>query len=97
MKFLQSHIVLMFLYAVATAVFFTFLWKQEKHERIRFFFVVFSSLFLGGIGSNRAVFPIAGFRGQGLFLIFSVGHTGHPVNLSGDPLRQLWQKTGGSD
>ncbi|HEY5610416.1 MAG TPA: hypothetical protein VIL97_04365 [Thermoanaerobaculia bacterium] len=57
MKFLQSHIVLMFLYAVATAVFFTFLWKQEKHERIRFFFVVFSSLFLGGIVVSWLMYP----------------------------------------
>ena len=57
MKLLENHIVLMFLYAVAAGVFFTFLWKHETRERIRFFFVVFCSLFLGGIAISWLMYP----------------------------------------
>jgi len=47
----------MFFYAVATGVFFTFLWKYERRERIRFFLVVFCSLFLGGIVLSWLMYP----------------------------------------
>ena len=57
MSFLRNHAVLMFLYAVATALFFTLLWKQDRKERIRFFVVVFLSLFVGGIALGWAMFP----------------------------------------
>lgn len=57
MSFLRNHAVLMFLYAVATAWFFTLLWKYGRQERIRFFFVVFISLFFGGIALGWAMFP----------------------------------------
>ncbi len=49
MSMLRHHVVLMFLYAVATALFFALLWKQDRRERIRFFLFVFVSLFFGGI------------------------------------------------
>jgi cytochrome bd-type quinol oxidase subunit 2 len=52
-----SHVVLMFAYAVATALFFTLLWKSGRREQIRFFFLVFVSLFLGGIALAWLMFP----------------------------------------
>lgn len=54
---LRHHIVLMFLYAVATALFFTMLWKQGRTERIRFFLFVFLSLFAGGIALAWVMYP----------------------------------------
>jgi cytochrome bd-type quinol oxidase subunit 2 len=57
MSLLKSHVVLMFTYAVATALFFSLLWKQEKRERIRFFVLVFCSLFLGGIALSWIMYP----------------------------------------
>jgi cytochrome bd-type quinol oxidase subunit 2 len=54
---LRSHIVLMLIYAVATALFFTLLWKSGRTERLRFFFFVFLSLFLGGIVLAWVMFP----------------------------------------
>jgi hypothetical protein len=46
---LRTHVVLMFLYALATGLFFALLWKEERRERLNLFLVVFSSLFLGAI------------------------------------------------
>jgi cytochrome bd-type quinol oxidase subunit 2 len=54
---LRSHIVLMLIYAVATALFFTLLWKSGRTERLRFFFFVFLSLFFGGIVLAWVMFP----------------------------------------
>jgi cytochrome bd-type quinol oxidase subunit 2 len=54
---LRNHIVLMVIYAIATALFFTLLWKNDRAERIRFFFFVFLSLFLGGIALGWVMFP----------------------------------------
>jgi cytochrome bd-type quinol oxidase subunit 2 len=47
----------MFLYAVATSLFFALLWKETKQERIRFFILVFCALFLGGIALGWLMFP----------------------------------------
>ncbi len=57
MNLLTDHVILMFLYAVATALFFTLLWKETKKERIRFFLTVFCSLFLGGILLSWVMYP----------------------------------------
>lgn len=54
---LRHHAVLMFLYAVATALFFTLLWKTDRRERIRFFFFVFCALFFGGIALGWMMYP----------------------------------------
>ena len=62
---LLAFIVLMFLYAVATGVFFTFLWKHDHPHRIRFFFLVFLSLFLGGLAMLFVTSPkLTGIIGQ---------------------------------
>jgi hypothetical protein len=47
----------MFLYAVATALFFSLLWKQGRHDRLRFFLIVFCSLFFGGIAIAWIMYP----------------------------------------
>lgn len=49
MSLLHHHGVLMFLYAVATGLFFALLWRDTREERIRLFLIVFCSLFFGGI------------------------------------------------
>ena len=49
MSLLRNHIVLMFIYAVATALFFALLWKSSRRDRIIFFVKVFVGLFVGGI------------------------------------------------
>lgn len=54
---MRTHAVLMFLYAIATAAFFTLLWKTERRERIRFFLFVFISLFFGGIALGWVMYP----------------------------------------
>ena len=57
MSLLRNHIVLMFIYAVATALFFALLWKKSRKERIRFFLLVFCSLFLGGVALGWVMYP----------------------------------------
>ncbi|HYC60188.1 MAG TPA: hypothetical protein VEK79_11545 [Thermoanaerobaculia bacterium] len=57
MSFLRSHLVLMFLYAVATGLFFALLWKEERRERIRTFLTIFCALFFGGIALGWLMYP----------------------------------------
>ena len=57
MSLLRNHMVLMFLYAVANGVYFSLLWKNSREERIRFFFLVFVSLFIGGIAFAWVMYP----------------------------------------
>lgn len=57
MSFLRNHIVLMFYYAAATGLFFALLWKHGRRERIRFFLLIFVSLFFGGIALAWAMYP----------------------------------------
>jgi hypothetical protein len=57
MSLLRNHIVLMFLYAMATGIFFALLWKETRAERIRTFLVIFGSLFFGGIALAWLMFP----------------------------------------
>jgi NhaP-type Na+/H+ or K+/H+ antiporter len=57
MSLLRNHIVLMFIYAVATGIYFSLLWKNTREERIKFFFLVFCSLFIGGIVLAWVMYP----------------------------------------
>jgi cytochrome bd-type quinol oxidase subunit 2 len=57
MSFLRNHVVLMFLYAMATAVFFALLWKEDRPERIRTFLTIFCALFFGGIALGWLMYP----------------------------------------
>jgi hypothetical protein len=59
MSFLRSHLALMFLYAALTALYFTLLWKSghRPDQRVRFFFLVFCSLFFGGMALGWLMYP----------------------------------------
>ena len=57
MTVLRNHIILMFLYAFATGLFFALLWRSETHERVRFFIILFLSLMLGGILLGWVMYP----------------------------------------
>ena len=57
MSLLRNHIVLMFLYAAATGLFFALLWKEERRDRIRTFLTIFCSLFFGGIALGWLMYP----------------------------------------
>jgi len=57
MALLRSHVMLMLIYAAATGAFFTLMWRTGRKERIRFFFVIFLSLFFGGIAVAWAMYP----------------------------------------
>jgi hypothetical protein len=57
MSLLRNHIVLMFIYAVATGVYFALLWKNSREERIKFFLLIFCSLFFGGIALAWVMYP----------------------------------------
>ncbi|MDP9191925.1 MAG: hypothetical protein M3P06_09525 [Acidobacteriota bacterium] len=57
MSLLRNHIVLMFLYALGTGLFFALLWKETRHERIRTFLTIFCSLFFGGIALGWLMYP----------------------------------------
>jgi cytochrome bd-type quinol oxidase subunit 2 len=57
MSLLRNHIVLMFLYSVATALFFALLWKEERRDRIRTFLTIFCALLLGGIALGWLMYP----------------------------------------
>jgi len=54
---LRGHIVLMFLYAAATGLFFALLSKETRHERIRLFLLIFCALFFGGIAMGWLMYP----------------------------------------
>jgi hypothetical protein len=57
MSFLRNHIVLMFLYAIATGVFFAALWKDDRRDQLRTFFTIFLALFVGGIALGWLMYP----------------------------------------
>jgi uncharacterized membrane protein YfcA len=57
MPMLTTHAVLMFLYAVATALFFALLWRETKRERIRTVLVIFCALFFGAIAAGWLMYP----------------------------------------
>lgn len=57
MSLLRNHIVLMLIYAIATALFFSLLWRSDRSARLRFFLFVFLSLFFGGIALAWVMFP----------------------------------------
>jgi len=55
---LRTHAVLMFVYALATALFFALLWKETPRERLRSFLIIFFSLFLGAIAFGWVMYPL---------------------------------------
>ena len=57
MSLLRTHVALMFVYALATALFFALLWKETRRERVRSFLIIFFSLFLGAIAIGWLMYP----------------------------------------
>ena len=56
--FLRNHVVLMFLYALCTALFFALLSdKPETRDRVQLFVWIFVALFFGGIVAAWAMYP----------------------------------------
>lgn len=55
--FWADHVILMFVYAVMTGLFFSFLWRTERRERLRMFLIVASSLFIGGVVVAWLMYP----------------------------------------
>lgn len=60
---MKSHLVLMFVYAAATALFFALLWREERRERVRMFLIIFCSLFFGAIAVGWAMYIASPTRG----------------------------------
>ena len=58
MSLLRTHIALMFVYALGTALFFALLWKETRRDRVRSFLIVFFSLFLGAIAIGWVMYPL---------------------------------------
>lgn len=58
MSLLRTHIVLMFVYAVATGIFFALLWRETRRERVRTFLIIFFSLFLGAIAIGWVMYRL---------------------------------------
>ena len=56
MSLLRNHIVLMFIYAVATGLFFALLWKSGRADRLKMFVTIFLALFFGGIAVAWAMY-----------------------------------------
>jgi cytochrome bd-type quinol oxidase subunit 2 len=57
LSLLRNHLTLMFLYAVATGLFFALLWRRDKRERVHMFLKIFCALFLGGIALGWLMYP----------------------------------------
>jgi hypothetical protein len=55
---LRTHLVLMFFYALATAIFFALLWKETRRARVRTFLIIFVSMFLGAIVLGWVMYPL---------------------------------------
>ena len=58
MSLFRTHVVLMFVYALATALFFALLWKETPRERLRSFLIIFFSLFLGALAFGWVMYPL---------------------------------------
>ena len=52
-----DHLSLLVLDALLIAVFFSFLWKQERSERWRYFWKVFGALVLGAVAVGWLMYP----------------------------------------
>lgn len=52
-----DHLTLMVLDALLIAIFFSFLWKRDKQERLVYFLKVFGALVLGAIALGWLMYP----------------------------------------
>jgi hypothetical protein len=52
-----DHFLIMVVYALLTSVFFAFLWRSERKERIGLFARIFAALVLGGLAVAWLMYP----------------------------------------
>jgi len=52
-----DHLTLMSLDALLIAIFFSFLWKRDRHERGRYFWKVLAALVLGAVALGWVMYP----------------------------------------
>lgn len=55
---LRTHVGLMFVYALASGIFFALLWREGLRECVRTFLIIFLSLFLGAIALGWFMYPL---------------------------------------
>lgn len=53
----MDHFLLLVVQAVLIAVFFSFLWKRDPRERLRYFFKVLAALVLGAVALGWLMLP----------------------------------------
>lgn len=53
----MSHFLLMVANALLVSVFFAFLWRQERSERIKLFWQIFLGMVLGGLLLAWLMYP----------------------------------------
>ena len=52
-----DHFLIMTVYALLVSVFFTFLWRNERRERLVLFAKIFAALVLGGLAVAWLMYP----------------------------------------
>jgi hypothetical protein len=52
-----DHFLIMAVYALLTSVFFAFLWRTDRRERLVLFAKIFSALVLGGLAVAWLMYP----------------------------------------
>jgi hypothetical protein len=52
-----DHFLIMVVYALLTSIFFAFLWRSEKRERLALFAKIFAALVLGGLAVAWLMYP----------------------------------------
>jgi hypothetical protein len=52
-----DHFLIMVVYALLVSVFFAFLWRSEKRERVTLFVKIFGALVLGGLAVAWIMYP----------------------------------------
>lgn len=52
-----DHFVIMTVYALLVSVFFSFLWRSERRERLVLFAKIFGALVLGGLAVAWLMYP----------------------------------------
>ena len=55
-----DHFLIMVIYALLVSVFFALLWREEKRERWKLFFVLLASLVAGGLAVAWLMYPFPG-------------------------------------
>ncbi len=52
-----DHFLIMVVYALLTSIFFAFLWRTQRRERIALFVKIFAALVVGGLAVAWLMYP----------------------------------------